>query len=261
MHAPRHAQPRPSHAALAAPRPTDGPAQPGRRAFHGQAAAWAAALVAATHQQAWALSLADLSSQDASSGVKAALEKGAQAAVALLGQPGGFLDNPKVRIPLPKFLEQAAGVLKMTGQSKRIDELVTGMNRAAEAAVPMGRDLLVQAVKSMTVQDAKQILTGGDNAVTQFFADRTRAPLGQSFLPVVTKAIGQVGLAKTYDRVAGKASGMGLIKSEDASIEHYVTGKTLDGLYTVIGEEERKIRQDPVGTGSALLQKVFGATR
>ena len=218
-------------------------------------------LVAATHQQAWALSLSDLSNQDASSGIKAALEKGVQAAVALLGQQGGFLDNPKVRIPLPSFLEQAAGVLKMTGQSKRIDELVTGMNRAAEAAVPMGKDLLVKAVKSMTVQDAKQILTGGENAVTQFFADKTRAPLGQSFLPVVTQAIGQVGLAKTYDRIAGKASGMGLIKNEDASIEHYVTGKTLDGLYTVIGDEERKIRQDPVGTGSALLQKVFGASQ
>ena len=223
-------------------------------------ASWAALLVSGTLQQAQALSLSDLSSQDASSGVKAALEKGAQAAVALLGQPGGFLDNPKVRISLPSFLEQAVGVLKMTGQSKRIDELVIGMNRAAEAAVPMGKDLLVKAVKSMTVQDAKQILTGGENAVTQFFADKTRAPLGQSFLPVVTKAIGQVGLAKTYDRVAGKASGMGLIKNEDASIEHYVTGKTLDGLYAIIGEEERKIRQDPVGTGSALLQKVFGAS-
>lgn len=257
----RHAHlPAPS-AAPGSPACTDGPARPARRAFHRQAAAWAALLVTAAHQQAWALSLSDLSNQDASSGIKVALEKGVQAAVALLGQQGGFLDNPKVRIPLPGFLEQAAGVLKMTGQGKRIDELVTGMNRAAEAAVPMGKDLLVKAVKSMTVQDAKQILTGGDNAVTQFFADKTRAPLGQSFLPVVTKAVSQVGLARTYDRIAGKASGMGLIKNEDASIEHYVTGKTLDGLYTVIGDEERKIRQDPVGTGSALLHKVFGASQ
>lgn len=232
-----------------------------RRAFHRQAAAWTALLLTAAHRQAWALSLSDLTDKDAASGVRAALEKGAQAAIALLGQPGGFLDNPKVRIPLPGFLEQAAGVLKMTGQGKRVDELIVGMNRAAEAAVPMGKDLLVKAVKSMTVQDAKQILTGGDNAVTQFFADKTRAPLGESFLPVVTKAVGQVGLAKTYDRVAGKAAGLGLVKGEDASIEHYVTGKTLDGLYTVIGDEERKIRQDPVGAGSAVLQKVFGALK
>jgi hypothetical protein len=225
------------------------------------AAAWSGLLVTGTLQHARALSLSELSNQDAASGIRAALEKGAQAAVALLGQPGGFLDNPKVRIPLPNYLEQAAGVLKMTGQSKRIDELVVGMNRAAEAAVPMGQELLVKAVKSMTVQDAKQILSGSENAVTQFFADKTRAPLGQSFMPVVSKAVGQVGLAKTYDRVAGQASGMGLIKNEDASIEQYVTGKTLDGLYAIIGEEERKIRQDPVGTGSALLQKVFGAEK
>lgn len=261
MHAPRHAQPRPSHAALAAPRPTDGPAQPGRRAFHGQAVAWAVALVAATHQQAWALSLADLSSQDASSGVKAALEKGAQAAVALLGQPGGFLDNPKVRIPLPKFLEQAAGVLKMTGQSKRIDELVTGMNRAAEAAVPMGKDLLVSAVRSMNVDDAKNILQGGETSATHFFAEKTRAPLGVKFLPVVTQATEKVGLARKYNEVAGKAAGFGLIKKEDANIQQYVTGKTLDGLYLIIGEEEKNIRQDPVGTGSAILKKVFGSLK
>jgi len=261
MHAPRHAAHDTNPAATDTAGATDSLTQASRRAFHRQAAAWATLLVAAAHQQAWALSLSDLSNQDASSGIKVALEKGVQAAVALLGQQGGFLDNPKVRIPLPSFLEQAAGVLKMTGQGKRIDELVTGMNRTAEAAVPMGKDLLVKAVKSMTVQDAKQILTGGENAVTQFFADKTRAPLGQSFLPVVTKAVSQVGLAKTYDRIAGKASGMGLIKNEDASIEHYVTGKTLDGLYTVIGDEERKIRQDPVGTGSALLQKVFGASQ
>jgi hypothetical protein len=152
-------------------------------------------------------------------------------------------------------------MLRLAGQGKKVDELVTGMNRAAEAAVPMGRDLLVKAVQTMTVQDAKQILGGGDNAVTQFFADKTREPLGAAFLPVVEKAIGQVKLAKAYNRVASQASGFGLIKQEDASLERHVTGKTLDGLYTLIGEEERKIRQDPVGAGSKLIEKVFGAVR
>ncbi len=218
-------------------------------------------LVAAAHQQAWALSLADLSSKDASAGVKAALEKGALAAVSLLGQPDGFLANPKVKIELPGFLEDAARVLRMTGQGRKVDELVTGMNRAAEAAVPMGKDLLVNAVKTMSVTDAKQILSGGDNAVTQFFADKTRAPLGEKFLPVVTRATQQVDLAKSYNRVAGKLASTGLLKGDDANIERYVTGKTLDGLYTLIGEEERKIRQDPVGTGSAILKKVFGAVK
>ncbi len=232
-----------------------------RRQFNQSLVGGAALLVLAARQQAWALSLADLSDKDASSGLRTALEKGALAAVALLGQPGGFLDNPRVRIPLPGYLEDAASLLRKFGQGQRVDELVTSMNRAAEAAVPMGKDLLVGAVKSMSVSDAKKILTGGDNSVTQFFAEKTRAPLGEKFLPVVTKATEKVGLAEKYNRVAGKAAGLGLVKKEDANIQRYVTGKSLDGLYTIIGEEERKIRQDPVGTGSAILQKVFGALR
>ena len=113
----------------------------------------------------------------------------------------------------------------------------------------------------MSVTDAKNILTGGDDSVTRFFADRTRVPLGDKFLPIVTRATDRVGLAQRYNAVAGKAAGMGLVKQEDANIQRYVTGKSLDGLYTIIGEEERKIRQDPVGTGSAVLKKVFGALR
>lgn len=215
--------------------------------------------VLAAMRQAHALTLADLSQKDASAGVKAALEKGALAAVSLLGRPDGFLGNPKVRIPLPGHLEKAADFLRMAGQGQKADELVTTMNRAAETAVPMGKDLLVGAVKSMTVDDAKKILAGGDNAVTTFFADKTRVPLGQKFLPVVTDATRKVNLAKAYNRVAGKLASAGVVDGQQASIESYVTGKTLDGLYTLIGEEERKIRQDPVGTGSALLKKVFGA--
>lgn len=232
-----------------------------RRQFNQSFVGGVALLVLAARQQAWALSLADLSDKDASSGLRTALEKGALAAVALLGQPGGFLDNPKVRIPLPGYLEDAASLLRKFGQGQRVDELVTSMNRAAEAAVPMGKDLLVGAVKNMSVSDGKKILTGGDNSVTQFFAEKTRAPLGEKFLPVVTKATEKVGLAEKYNRVAGKAAGLGLVKKEDANIQRYVTGKSLNGLYTIIGEEERKIRQDPVGTGSAILQKVFGALR
>lgn len=218
-----------------------------------------ALFVLAATRQAHALTLADLTEKDVSSGIKAALEKGALAAVGMLGQTDGFLGNPKVKIPLPGNLEKAADLLRMTGQGKKVDELVTTMNRAAEAAVPMGKDLLVGAVKSMTVEDAKKIIGGGDNAVTTFFADKTRAPLGDKFLPVVTKATQKVNLAKSYNRVAGKLAMAGVVDNQVASIETYVTGKTLDGLYTLIGEEERKIRQDPVGTGSAILKKVFGA--
>lgn len=232
-----------------------------RRQFNQSLASTTVLLVLAAHQQAQALTLAELSNKDASTGLRTALEKGALAAVAVLGQPDGFLGNPKVRIPLPGFLEDGAKLLQMTGQGKRVDELVTSMNRAAETAVPMGKDLLVGAVKNMSVTDAKKILTGGDNSVTQFFAEKTRGALGDKFLPVVTQATEKVGLAATYNKVAGRAAGLGLVKKEDANIQRYVTDKSLDGLYTIIGEEERKIRQDPVGTGSAILGKVFGALK
>ena len=211
--------------------------------------------------QARALSLADLSNADASSGVKAALEQGALAAVGLLGQSGGFLNNPQVRIPLPGYLNDAAQLMKRFGQGARIEELETAINRAAELAVPMGKEVLVGAVRSMNVQDAKNILTGGTTSVTQFFSEKTRVPLGQKFLPIVAQATDKVGLAQQYNAFAGKAAGFGLLRQEDASIEQYVTGKTLDGLFTVIGEQEQQLRQNPAAAGSAILKKVFGALK
>ena len=204
---------------------------------------------------------AGLSEADASLGVRAALERGATAAVGLLGRTGGFLDNPKVRIPLPGFLSEVAKLAKFTGQQKRVDALVTAMNRAAEAAVPEARTLLIQAVKSMSVDDARRVITGGDDSVTQFFASKTRVPLAARFLPIVTAATEKIDLADKYNALAGKAAATGLVKKEDANLQQYVTGKTLDGLYLMIGEEERKIRKDPIGTGSAILQKVFGSLK
>nr|WP_235971671.1 DUF4197 domain-containing protein [Azohydromonas caseinilytica] len=199
-----------------------------------------------------------LTSTDAAAGMRTALERGAASAVDLLGRPDGFLGNPKVRIPLPPALDQAAGVLKLMGQQRQVDELVTAMNRAAEAAVPEARTLLLDAVKSMSVDDALGIVRGGDTSVTEFFAARTRQPLTQRFLPIVTRATEKVALAQRYNELVGRAGAMGLVKAEDANLERHVTAKAVDGLYFMIGEEERKIRKDPLGTGSALLQKVFG---
>ena len=235
-----------------------------RRKFNQASIGALGALILATHQQARALSLGDLagiSNADASNGLKTALEKGAVAAIALLGRPDGFLGNPKVRIPLPGYLDNAAKLLKNFGQGKQIDELLTAINRAAETAVPLGKDLLINAVRSMNVNDAKNILAGGETSVTMFFAEKTRAPLGLKFLPVVSQATEKVGLANKYNEFAGKAAGFGLVKKEDANIQQYVTGKTLDGLYLVIGEEEKKIRRDPVGTGNDILKKVFGSQK
>jgi hypothetical protein len=199
-----------------------------------------------------------LGDADASAGVKAALERGAVAAVALLGRTDGFLGNALVRIALPGYLNDGAKVLKALGQQKRVDELLTAMNRAAESAVPQAQDLLVSTVRNLSVQDAVRIVKGGDTSVTDFFAGRTRSPLSERFLPIVTQATEKVSLAEKYNAVAGKATGLGLVKKEDANIQSYVTRKALDGLYLMIGEEEKKIRRDPVATGSDILRKVFG---
>jgi Protein of unknown function (DUF4197) len=199
-----------------------------------------------------------LSSADAASGIRVALERGAVAAVSALGRQGGFLDDPRVRIPLPGFLNDAAKLLKATGQSAKVDELVAAMNRAAERAVPEARQMLVAAAKGITAQDAVAIVRGGDTSVTDYFSGKTREPLNAQFLPIVTQATQKVDLAERYNAVAGKAAGMGLLKRKDANLQAYVTGKALDGLYFMIGEEEKKICRDQVGAGSDILRKVFG---
>jgi Protein of unknown function (DUF4197) len=204
---------------------------------------------------------AGLSEVDASAGLRAALERGARAAVGQLGRPDGFLGNAALRIPLPQVLQGPAKLLRATGQGRRVDELETAINRAAEAAVPQGQTILLDAVHSLSVQDALQILRGNDTAVTTFFAERTRTPLGAAFLPIVTQATEQVSLARKYEAVASRASRFGLISATDADLPGFVTGKALDGLFNVIATEEKKIRRDPVGTGEAILKSVFGALK
>lgn len=202
-----------------------------------------------------------ISEADAAQGLRAALEKGALTAVSLLGRPDGFLANPQVHIPLPRTLQDAAKMLRAFGLRKQLDDLELSMNRAAEQAVPMARNLLANAVRNISVADARRIVSGGETSVTEFFADKTRQPLSGTFLPVVHQATSQVGVVEKYDRIAHKAQGMGLYRPEDPDVDHYVTRKALDGLYFMIGEEEKKIRRDPVGTGSALLARVFGSLR
>lgn len=232
-----------------------------RRQFSGLSITAVCALLGLTAGRANALSLADLSNADASRGLKTALEKGALSAVAILGAQDGFLGNDQVRIPLPGFLNDAAGLLRTFGQGDRLDELLTAMNRGAEAAVPMAKVILMDAVKSMSLTDAKSILAGGPTAVTTFFEEKTRSPIGVKFLPIVTQATQKVGLADKYNQLAGQAAGFGLMSKDDANIQQYVTGKALDGLYFMIAEEEKKIRANPVGYGSAILNKVFGALK
>jgi hypothetical protein len=210
---------------------------------------------------AYALSLDDLTNRDASNGLKAALEKGSTAAVNKLGIENGFLGNEKVKIPLPKYLEQAKPILKMTGQSHQLDDLEVAMNRAAESAVPLAKPLLLDAVKSMTITDAKNILAGGDTSVTNFFREKTSTPLGVKFMPIVKSVTDRSGLSAKYNKTMNQVSKFSKVPEQQATVEAYVTQRALDGLFYMIGEEEKAIRQDPIGTGSKIISKVFGAIR
>ena len=202
-----------------------------------------------------------ITNQDAASGLKAALEKGAVAAVDLLGRNDGFFGNGAVKIPLPESLKKYEKLMHSVGLGKYADELVLTMNRAAEAAVPEAKKLFVDSVKKMTVQDAKGILSGGQTSGTDYFKRTTTDPLRAKFLPIVKKATARVGLARKYNEYAQKGAKFGLVKKEQSNLDDYVTQKSLDGLFYMVAEEEKKIRQDPVKAGSDIIRKVFGALK
>lgn len=206
-----------------------------------------------------ALEVNDLSNAEASKGLKEALIQGAGKAVKQLGATDGFYGNSEVKIPLPEPLKKAEKAIRMLGMGKQADELVLRMNRAAEAAVPEAKTLLIDSVKKMSLADAKSILTGPDDAATQYFKRTTSEALTSRFLPVVQKATQDVQLAQQYNKFAEMGGKFGLVKKEQINLEQYVTQKTLDGVYLMIAKEEAAIRQDPVGQASKLLKKVFGA--
>ncbi len=205
--------------------------------------------------------LESITQRDAAAALKAALEKGSQAAVARLGREDGFFGDARVKIPLPESLARAEKLMRRVGQGERADELVLAMNRAAETAVGEAKPVFVAAVKKMTLQDAKAILTGGDSAGTEYFQRQTSEPLRAKFLPIVKKATGKVGLAQKYNAYAEKGVRFGLVKEEQANLDDYVTRKALDGLFFAVAEEEKSIRKDPVKAGSSIVKKVFGALR
>lgn len=202
-----------------------------------------------------------LSSQDAASGLRAALGQSIDAAVGRLGKADGFLANPKVTIPLPPALEKVEQGLKLVGMGGQADELRVAMNRAAESAVGEARPVLRQALTHMSVADAKGILTGGDDAATQYFRRTTGDALTTRFKPIVARTTARMKLASLYDQYAGKAAEFGLVKGEDAHLNDYVTARALDGLFTEMADEERAIRKDPLGQASALVRKVFSAAQ
>jgi len=206
-----------------------------------------------------AAQLENITNREAVSALRTALEKGSRAAVDQLGRENGFFGDARVKIPLPESLKRAERTMRRFGMGKYADELVLTMNRAAEAAVPEAKQLFVDSVKKMTVQDAKGILTGGDTAGTEYFKRTTSDQLRKRFLPIVKKSTAKVGLAQKYNQYAERGVAFGLVKQEHANLDDYVTQKALDGLYFMVAEEEKKIRKDPVGTASNIIKKVFGA--
>ncbi|GAC1461491.1 MAG: DUF4197 domain-containing protein [Steroidobacteraceae bacterium] len=200
-----------------------------------------------------------LSSRDAAGGLRAALSRGVDVAVSQLGADNGFLNDPRVAIPLPAGLERAEKGLRMLGMGGQADELKATMNHAAEAAVAQAKPVFKQALQHMTLSDAKAILSGGDGAGTAYFKRTTSAQLTTNFKPIVTTATAKLGVTAKYNEFAGKAAQLGLLSAQEANIDDYVTAKALDGLFSRVAEEEHAIRKDPMGQASSLIRKVFGA--
>ncbi|CAN7366791.1 DUF4197 domain-containing protein [Pseudomonas brassicacearum] len=207
---------------------------------------------------AMALSLGDLSQKDATGGLKDALTQGAQVAVKQLGTPGGFSNNPDVKIELPGKLGKVASKMKAFGMGDQVDQLETSMNQAAEAAVVQAQPILVNAVKNMSVDDAKGILSGGQDSATQYLNKSSREQIRAKFLPIVKQATNKVGLAQKYNAFAGQAATFGVLDAKSANIENYVTEQALDGLFEMIGKQEATIRQNPAAAATSLAKKVFG---
>ncbi|WP_103307890.1 MULTISPECIES: DUF4197 domain-containing protein [unclassified Pseudomonas] len=207
---------------------------------------------------AMALSLGDLSQQDATGGLKDALTQGAQVAVKQLGTPGGFSNNPDVKIELPGKLGKVASKMKAFGMGEQVDQLETSMNQAAEAAVVQAQPILVNAVKNMSMSDAKGILSGGNDSATQYLNKSSREQIRAKFLPIVKQATDKVGLAQKYNAFAGQAATFGVLDAKSANIENYVTEQALDGLFEMIGKQEATIRQNPAAAATSLAKKVFG---
>jgi hypothetical protein len=216
-------------------------------------------LLLMTGVDAHAVSISDLSNRDVVAGLKQALNQSAANAVSKLGKADGFFGNDRVKIPLPDSLQNIEHTLRNIGMGQYADELVLTMNRAAEAAVPEARTLLVNAVKEMSIQDAKGILSGGDTSATDYFRNKTSQKLAAKFLPIVQQATAKVGVAQKYDQLAGNAGRLGLLDESQINLENYITQKTLDGLFLIIADEEKAIRANPVEQGSKLLNKVFGS--
>ena len=227
------------------------------------------ALASTNHTALTASNLSVLSQDQVAQGLKDALSKGVQAAVANLGRTDGFLTNLSVKIPMPGKLKSVEKALRAVKQEKLADDFVNTLNHAAEQAVPEAASVFSDAIKQMSITDAKNILAGTNNAATEYFRRTTQTNLYAKFLPIVKNATDKTGVTAAYKAMMAKAgvssqiSGLlgstGLVKPEDMDIDAYVTHKTMDGLFAMVAAEEKQIRANPIARTTDMLKQVFGA--
>lgn len=192
-------------------------------------------------------------------GLKEALRIGTDNAVSLVSVADGYFGNPAIRIPVPAKIERIADVLGKVGYQEEVDEFVLSMNRAAERAAPKAKEIFLSAIREMTFGDAKKILNGADTAATEFFRAKTSGNLYKEFKPVISSSMDQVGVTRSYKEMVDRYTLLPLTKAESVDLDHHVTNKALDGLFYMVGQEEKKIRTDPAARISDLLKAVFGS--
>jgi len=200
----------------------------------------------------------ELSQEKIASGLKEALQVGTENAVRSTGRLDGYFGNPKIKIPMPEKLQTMEKGLRAVGQGDQVDEFVLSMNRAAERAAPEAKAIFWDAIREMSFRDAEKILNGSDTAATEYFRRKTTERLATAFRPIVSDAMNQVGVTRQYKELVGRARSIPFLKTEDLDIDDYVVRKGLDGLFYVLGEEERKIRREPAARVTDLLKDVFG---
>lgn len=191
-------------------------------------------------------------------GLKEALSVATQKAVAEVSRVDGYFGNPEIRIPFPEKIRGVADVLRKVGFERQVDEFVLSMNRAAEGAAPEAASIFLDAVKEMTIEDARGILNGGDTAATEYFREKTSERLYEAFKPPVRESMDSVGVTRAYNDVMDRYEAIPFMRSESMDLDHYVTTEALEGLFYMLGQEEKKIRTDPAARVTELLKKVFG---
>jgi len=192
------------------------------------------------------------------SGLKEALSIGTDKAVKNVSQVDGYFGNQVIKILIPEKIQKVADILREIGYQKQVDDFVLSMNRAAEKAAPQAASIFVDAIKGMTFEDAKKILNGGDTAATEFFKSKTHDKIYSAFKPIISSSMDEIGVTHSYKEMMGKYESLPFMSKESVDLDHYVTNKAMDGLFYMVGQEEKKIRTDPASRITDLLKTVFG---